>query len=352
MAGKARKVLAGVGIALLAVVVCAAGFEGVLRLGWVDNFKHGVDRTDRRWEELEHRVLVLGDSFIVPYGLLGRLLAEDFAARGVAVRNQAVSGTGPFEYLERLQQFAGTGLQLPDVVLLGYYAGNDLTDVQDNPKFSEDASSTAIRTGIPPFSPLVKNEWYHELNAFHYLRPFFVDPPAQQVEFDWSKYEALGIETELIEDAKARRINRWLLALAHRNPHHLLDNVLMETERNARAWERSRELITRIHGMCDERGVRLLVVMFPRSVQIDDSHFDFFRRLKFEVDERTLVSTVPQTKMAELCAELDVPLLDLLPAFEADGRQLYLEKDDHLNLEGHHFAAERIVPWVMEHLPD
>ena len=28
---------------------------------------------------------------------------------------------------------------------------------------------------------------------------------------------------------------------------------------------------------------------------------------------------------------------------------MFLEKDDHLNSEGHHFAAEQIVPWVLDY---
>jgi lysophospholipase L1-like esterase len=349
MAGTAKKVAKCTGATLLAVVLGTAAFEGVLRVGLIDNPKFAFEDAARRWDESSHRLLILGDSFIVPFGLLARLLDEDFREHDVAVRNMAVSGTGPFEYLERLQQFGRTGQRLPDAVLLSYYAGNDLTDVQDNPRFSPDATSTAIRTGAPGIPTLAADRWYHAFNLFHYLEPKFAEPPPRPV-IDWNRYLESGVDPELVEQAKTGGVNRWLFELASRNPHHLLDNILMETERNQLAWARGRELLSAIHDACREQGVELMLVMFPRSIQIDDSHFEFFERLKFDVDERTLSSRAPQDRMSELCAERGIPMLDLLPAFEGAGANLYLPNDDHLNREGHHFAAERIVPWVLGHL--
>ncbi len=342
-----KKLARGVALGALVLLAAAAGLEGLLRLGWIENPKYRADRIDRRWAGTPRRLLVLGDSFLVPYGLLGRLLDAELEERGVALRNLAVSGTGPIEYKERLEQWLASGYARPHVVLLGYYAGNDLTDVQENPKYASDAASVAIRLDLPPLRPLVHNRWYHELHLFHWLEPMLVDPPIERVEFDWERFERAGIDPELIEDAKAGRINRWLLALARRNPRYLLDNILMDTDRNQRAWTRVRSLIGEIHGICAANGTDLCVVVFPRSIQIDGSHFEFFGKLGFQLDPRTLESTEPQTRLAAVCEELGVPLLDLLPDFEADGRQLYLEKDDHLNRDGYHFAAERIVPFAM-----
>jgi hypothetical protein len=78
--------------------------------------------------------------------------------------------------------------------------------------------------------------------------------------------------------------------------------------------------------LCRARSARLAVVMFPHSIQVNRSHFDFFRRMTFAMDDRTLEGTRPQDLMRELCAERGIPLLDLLPALKAHAaEELYLE---------------------------
>ena len=102
-----------------------------------------------------------------------------------------------------------------------------------------------------------------------------------------------------------------------------------------------------------ESGARLVIVIFPHSIQVNRSHFDFFRGLTFAMDDRTLESTRPQDLMRELCRERGIPLLDLLPVLEerAD-EELYLEKDDHLNPAGNAVAAEHILAFLAELGPE
>lgn len=349
MRGRTGKLLLIVASVLVTFLLCAAGAAGaavLLRVGVVWNEAYAERESERLWRDADRRVLVLGDSFFVPYGLTGRLVAEGLAESGIAVRNLAVNGKGPFEYLEQLK---GAGDEpRPDAVLLGYYVGNDLTDVQNNPQFNPRPRGTAIRpspprASPPKVSPGTRGERLDGLYLWRYLRKH----PAEDRSFDWARFEAAGIDPEMVEAAKARRVNPWLLRAALRNPDYLLDNLLMESAANQRAWLKTRELLAAIHEETRARKARLLVVVFPRSIQINDSRFEFFRKLTFRVDERTLTSRRPQELVARFCEERGIAMLDLLPVFEERvAEDLYLDMDDHFDADGHRLAADRIVSFV------
>lgn len=336
--------LSGLLTGAVTALLCALAVEGALRVGWIPNPKHAVVANQRRWSAAQQRVLVLGDSFIAPQGGLAPLLDAALERRGVAVWNLAVSGTGPFEYLESLRAF---DRETPDLVLLSYYAGNDLTDVRDNPKYDPQASGTAIHLLTPPLDPLPNRRWYHSLYGVHWLRPLWTPAPPPH-PFDWEAFARAGIDAGLIADARRLEINPYLMELALRNPDHLLDNVLMEGDANARAWRRVVELLDGVREASRARGATLAIAVFPRSIQIDDSHFPFFEKLRFRVDPRTLGSREPQRRIADYARGRGVPLLDLQPVLREHGAEaLYLEKDDHLNDTGNRVAAESIVPWLL-----
>jgi hypothetical protein len=294
-------------------------------------------------EGASRSLLIVGDSFVRPNKTLGRRLEEELSARGVAVRNVSMSGTGPFEYLDEAR--ANGRSFRPNVVLLGYYVGNDLTNVQYHPRFAghddaNDDAGLAINASSTP-------RLFRDVYSYHYfLRR------AQRISsvfFDYDVVADTGASEELIEAAKRREINPWLLRLAAARPRHLLDNVLMETDENMRAWFKVRELIQDIDRVCREVGAQLVVVLFPRSIQVNRSLFDFHRDLGFELDERTLEESKPQALLMDLCRELEVKCLDLLPVFRSHRQdELYLPRDDHLNESGNDLAADLVLRFLIE----
>ena len=160
--------------------------------------------------------------------------------------------------------------------------------------------------------------------------------------------EAAGIPADLIEDAKAFKINPWLLAVALYDKNYFLDNILMKTAANARAWEKAKELLTEMDKICKRQRAQFALVIFPASVQINESHFEFFKRLKFNMDLRTLESAKPQTLLREFCGAKNIPCLDLLPAFKARrSEEFFVDKDTHLNAEGNRLAAKLILEFLL-----
>ena len=333
-----RKLALGLSSCLLVALLLGAVLEVVLRLGWIHNSQYARRQIPDPPAAAEEELLILGDSFVIPLGMQGRLLTAELAARDVGVRNVAASGTGPFEYLDELKR-ACSQFE-PETVLLSYYAGNDLTDVQNHPRFRGGSGIAINRSSSRPF--------LRNLYLYHYLRAKVSLFRARL--FDYDQLVEAGIDPELIEDARSLHVNPYLLQLALHDKNYFLDNVLMATEENMEAWTQVQVLLSEIHAICRRRSIPLLVVMFPHSIQVNETHFDFFRRLTFQMDERTLTSARPQELMRKFCAEREIPLLDLLPAFrERADEELYLEKDDHLNEEGNGLAVQSILAFVEKH---
>ena len=253
--------------------------------------------------------------------------------------NAAISGTGPFEYLAEMR---AVGMSFkPDVVLLSYYVGNDLTNVQNHPQFNPK------KTGIS-IDSRTSRSYGRSLYLYHYVLRNLRGLRLRFRPFDYEKAKATGISPELIEDAKKLRINPWLLNLALQEKNHLLDNVLMETPENMKSWEKIKQLLAEIHDICSSLQSQLILVIFPASIQVNDSHFEFYKKLTFNLDRRTLESTKPQRLLMEFCADRYIACLDLLPAFKSwKNEEFYRDKDDHLNEKGNHVAGQLILDFFM-----
>ena len=239
---------------------------------------------------------------------------------------------------------AGVGFK-PDVVLLAYYAGNDLTDVKNNPLFRSRSGANKA-TGVA----INRNHYFYRRSYLYQ----FVRQKAQPIllkyyYFDYEEAAASGVHPAIIEDAKNQKINPWLLKLSVKDKNYLLENILMETSEDMKVWEKVKEILIEIHDVCKKIESQLMIVVFPRSIQINRSHFEFYEQLAFNLDERTLESNKPQQLFMEFCEQRGIECLDILPAFKARAREeFYLNKDDHLNVKGNQMANELIMSFLLE----
>ena len=321
---------------LMSVFVLAAILEGALRFGIIENEQYYRWQTPKK---PKYRLLILGDSFIIPRSALAKSLARDLVAQNVSVLNAAISGTGPFEYLAEMKAM-GMNFK-PDVVLLSYYVGNDLTNVQNHPQFNPKKTGVAIDSRT-------SQSFGRSLYLYHYVLRNLRMARLRLRPFDYEKAEASGISPELIEDAKKLRINPWLVNLALEETNYFLDNLLMETDDNMKSWEKAKQLLADIHDLCNSLHSQMMVVIFPGSIQVNDSHFEFYKKLTFNLDGRTLESTKPQRLLMDFCAGRNIACLDLLPAFKArKEEEFYQDKDDHLNEKGSHVAGQLILDFLL-----
>ena len=320
-------------VSALATLLSVALVEAALRTGLISNRYRarlqgeGDTKTPRR-----HRLLILGDSFIYQGGELSKLLVRRLTRRHVHIVNLAVGGMGPIHYLRELE--AHGARFRPEIILVSYYVGNDLTDVQYRPYLSVERGPGRLSSVLGHFY------LYHAIKAC-------LDTWTQR-SYDWDAMRKIGIEEELIRLAQTTKTpNPGLLRVGVEKPRYLLDNLLMETDENEQAWQTVQRALIRIQEISRQLDARLAIVVFPGTLQVSASHAPFYRRMKLLVDEGIVGTDRPQARLRAFCAARQIPCLDLLPVLRAHAQEpLYRDLDDHLNDTGNALAADAITTFL------
>lgn len=322
---------------LLAVIFSAAFFltiiEAALRAGIVKNQLRDQLAYAREKTNSKHKILIIGDSFAY---IIQDLLSRELIPYNAKVLNTAAPGMGPFEYAAEMK--ARGMIFKPDITVLFYYTGNDLTDIQYDIE-EKDSFKNRITNFIRPLS--------YNLYLYHfYKEKKNVLFPKM---FDYSKFSKNGIDRGMVSLAKAQKVNPWLLELSLKDKDYLLENILIESEDSIRAWDRTKELLGQIQALCNKLNSEFVIVIFPSTVQVNKSHYAFYKSLMFNIDDSMTLSNRPQALLRDFCEEKKIHCLDLLPYFKAEpGKELYTENDDHLNEIGNTLSARIIKDFLIE----
>lgn len=285
-------------------------------------------KTEGNIKNTKLRMLILGDSFIVKQTSLYRRLLDELTPYGVAVLNLAQSGYGPFEYHLSIKTCKKEFN--PDIVLLSYYVGNDFTET----KLGQ-GNYTSKKGKIKNFLKAYITKIY----TYCYLREKInlIFP----YTFNYKEMEKVSGPI-ITNDAKNRKISPYLLEAGLKVPNYHLNNLLIQDKDDIKIWDVIKKLITEINIYSRKKNAELLIVIFPSSLQINKSHFGFFKSIGFNMDEKTLTTKKPQILLKELCSNLNIKCLDLLPYFKALNEDLYRANDTHLNEKGN-LLAEKII---------
>ncbi|HUS14626.1 MAG TPA: GDSL-type esterase/lipase family protein [Chloroflexia bacterium] len=276
------------------------------------------------------RLLALGDSFTFGWGVDGAasypmLLDGTWAASGTPVEsvNAGVIGYGTDNEATWLDVY-GWSLH-PRVVLVGFYAGNDVRDVM---------------LGIGKT----------HVDARGRLGDGTVPPAATPTGLSGLKYW-LG------EHSQAYLFFRdGLYNLTHGPPptptplpgQALPDDVVFylrtEPADVAAGWDKVLSLLDAMNRGARMHGARLIVISIPAHDQVDGSAWQA-RVKRLGLDAESVDLSHPQERLAAWGTASGVPVIDLLPGFRAAGPQppRYFQHDSHWNVAGHALAAQLIT---------
>ena len=327
-------------------------FVRINSFGFRDRERHG----EKPIETL--RIAVLGDSFTEARQvdledtfcavIEKQLMKHSALARNIEVLNFGVSGHGTFQQLlnlrHRVWRFD------PDVVLLAFYTGND---VSDNSRILKGASS------LP----------------YHYYQ-------GAELRLDGSFARSESFQL------RNGRLMRWTrLAIQHSRLLQLLNHArlmnklaaLRESGQQAGfagpgepgmrrevyvpprdpvwedAWRVTEGLLAEMHDEARSRGVPFLVVTLSSGIQV---HPDPMRRSRFLQEAATDDLFYPDRRIASLGIREGFPVLLLAPGFQkyAETNGVFLHGFEpqlgfgHWNREGHSLAGERIARWLAAEL--
>jgi lysophospholipase L1-like esterase len=284
-----------------------------------------------------YRVVALGDSFTVGAGRyadawparlegkLGRRLRRE-----VEVFALGVPGVGP-RFALRLWELEHDLLR-PDLVVLGFFVGNDFTDDR-TAVLGESAFTPLLRASYT--ARLARNlarAWPHRsrrtsagTSAQTPGRGGFEVPAADLERLTFSREEHLAIEAERLQICLRRHQAR-----------------LAELASDAA------QVLGRLEADVRRTGAELVVMFIPDEYQVNE-------RLLREAAAALAVPLpaldvgAPQRHLGRLLAAAGIRYVDLLPAFRGAGRSepLYYPRNTHWNDAGNALAARLLADYVV-----
>jgi hypothetical protein len=297
------------------------------------------------------RILVLGDSFGWAGGkegnytaILERKFESYYGRHRVDVINAGCPDTHTAEQFALLKKY---GLQYhPDMVLVGFFAGNDFYDADPNRKriivndtiYDIDKRFEVKILGRPIIFKsrlwqFIKQRFiaWKDTNEVHAW-----DSPESQEE-DSDENKGTFSEKAYLE------IERLRLGFCH------------IPSREKGAFGKNIDFIlttfTQMKELLDARNIELVVGIYPDEFQVDEDLLSqVLQAYNLERDEYDI--EFMQRLLKRHLDDLNVGYTDLLDSFkkEAMKRRLYLLRDTHWNPAGNELAADMLFQFLLPHV--
>ena len=285
------------------------------------------------------RILVVSDSFNWAGGLEGNYTAllekkfeEYYGGHRVDIINGGYPGTHTAEQLAMLKKY---GLQYdPDLVFLGFFAGNDFIDADPH------------RKRIIVYDTYFDIDKRYELTLLGYP----IIAKSRVLHLVKQKYKIMR------ELARARGETRSKDTLAKERGGTFSEETFLNIERirlgfcnvgpsRAKAFDDRIDYIlqsiSEMKALLDSKGIQFIVGIYPDEFQVNGHLLDQLFE-KFDIKREDYDIELMQKILKTYLDSKGIPSIDFLDAFREKGREtrLYLLRDTHWNKAGHELAAQ------------
>ncbi len=326
---------------------------------FIDEHGYRVPEQPETRDDDAFRIAGLGDSFTFGSGVeagdvylerIEDLLRDaDPSGRRVEVVNAGAGGMG-LDNEARLLEADHEILQ-PDLVVVGFYVGNDVRDVMCGwDRFVVDTD------GLRQWKDGILDRYRHPLRPGAIVR-------------DGTLPERRGVQSTgalpiPFKDVLKRNLHSYLFlqrrydalrASLRPGPEDALKEftvfnmeALMLKQYPPElddAWEQVREVLAQMEAWTRERGARLAIVLIPIGGQVYPGMWEHARKL-YGLDPKDFDLDKPQRLIGQIGEELGIPVIDVRSALRAvadEGPELYYRNDIHWTARGHDVAAREIV---------
>jgi GDSL-like lipase/acylhydrolase family protein len=311
--------------------------------------ERSIDRTSAA-----PRILAVGDSFVWGAGVsydenFTTLLEKSLQVMhpGTEVINFGVSGYQPDEYLSLLRWH---GLQYrPDLVLLGFYVGNDLLPAEGTDLLVAGQRYKVHVTGNWVHDHLSFDHWYlfHSLNYLYRVGGarlrHLMGMPAQGF---WDLKPNTSQPRYGKPDFSGWNAS-YLRIIQSRGDQYLKDTTSLFESR----WKHTRTTLEEINRLLRSRRISWILVLLPAEEQVDGKlQRSYLEKIAAQPEHYDFEK--PQRLLRAWALDNDVPVIDLTPDFRSrvSPQRLYVANDYHWNDAGHALAAASILPVVTKFL--
>ncbi len=312
------------------------------------------------------KILVIGDSFTFGHGcpaeaaypeVLEDLLNSRYGGAGgeIEVVNAGVGGYDIDHYHDLLTEHHST--YQPDLVVVGFFFGND---------FARRLGKRTVWRGFlvskGDTSASVSNS--DDLSLFMHAKVFLgrrshlynlvVDRAKRPLSLR-SLLHRFGIsgEQSLVEQRAAsveRDRHEYLSSNQHEEPPMFMQKYLKTPSTEFLAdFQHAAEILDQIHRFLSARGTRLIVVLLPQRLQVEQAAVNKVV-WRHNIDPQELDLSKANKLVTEFCEMRDIQVVDVLPTFERSvmaGVSPYFVLDAHMNETGHRLTADDLLPSVV-----
>lgn len=276
------------------------------------------------------RILVLGDSFtfgikaeqewIFPEILEDKLNAQNDDFNYEVINAGTIGYTIDNEYLllkEKLEQVD------PDMVILMFFAGNDVTELRRH-EWVTDENGELIKI-------IDKQNYVDEKRR---LRSIENDEPISYfLNFVYKRIIILEKKLGLYNDPEGQPTLTWPAFLSPDDPNG--------DPRVPMFWDQIDTILGKMKNELDERGIQFVVAEIPMDVQTDKKYWGKYSEMYF--DEDAYEQNRPQEELKKLTDKYQIDFIDLLPYFRNVENYIWLyfeDEDPHFTFDGHKRTAE------------
>jgi len=274
------------------------------------------------------RILVLGDSFTFGMGvahkdifmkILESELNNSKDTNYQVINMGSIGYTTDNEYLLLKEK----GLQLdPDLVIVAFFAGNDVTEFRRHEWETDQDGKLIALTDTEHYVDQEKRLRYKGQE----------EPKSYALHFLDKRWQIFKKKFGLEKEEKKATLT-WPAFLDPDDPNG--------DPRITEFWQQISTVLESMKNELDQRNIKLLVTAIPMDVQTSKKYWNKYAEMYF--DDEAYEKNRPQTKLRELTEKLGIDLIDLLPYFREAGDDnwfYYQEQDPHWTVEGNKFAAK------------
>jgi hypothetical protein len=292
------------------------------------------------------RILVVGDSVGWAGGLnnnytnlLENLFERRDGSHKIDVVNTGYPGTHTGEQLMMLKKF---GLQYnPDLVILGFFAGNDFIEADPNRK------------------RIVVNKYFLDIDKHneHRLLGYPIVEQSRLLLFLRRKYESYTLDRQSRKEG-----SEWAAATGQPMPvRNLPEATFYNVERRKLEFFNKKtagerfgantryifESISEMNELLKSKGIKFMVAIFPDEIQVNPIQFNSLTE-KFRLTKEDYDLNLAQDLLRSFLESKQIPFVDMLDRFrtEEKQRELYLFRNTHWNYEGNKLAAQILYEYL------
>jgi len=328
-------------------------YEGRVRTSEVD---YSIKINSQSMRDVEHtinkqgdkkRILGLGDSFTFgcsvdyEYAYLTQLEKRlNNKGNKIEIIKAGVGGYGTDNEYFYLVNY---GLKYkPDLVLVGFFVGNDIRDTMLGlHKYNTTNTTNGViewnETILKGYGIIKNTEKKKQSSVF---KSALLTLLPHSTRFFYGKYKI--IKNKVFGCGEGSQISSSQTNLTILNYETYYKKEYSDDVE--RGWNETFDFLMRMKNLTEAKNSTLVVVIIPTKEQVHKEDWAL-RKKEYGLNEKDFDLEKPQKKLISFCEGNNVSYIDLLPKFREkakNGVRLYYKNDGHWNEKGHELAANII----------